>query len=73
MTGQPQEKPPQPGPQRSQPLPRSRCEQHFPTTVVSGPYLSPGEDVDASALQMSGSSQHDPLPPATLTDMSAVE
>lgn len=73
MTGQPQEKPPEPGPQLSHPLLRSRCERHFPTTVVSGPYLNPGEDVDTSALQMSGSSRLEPLPPATLTDMSAVE
>lgn len=73
MTGQLQEKPPEPGPRHSHPLPRSRCEGLSPTTVVSGPYLRPGEDVGTSALLMTCSSQQGPLSPATLTDMSAVE
>lgn len=73
MTGRPQEKPPEPGPQLSPLLPKPRCERHLLATVAFGPYLSSGEDVKAQALQMSGTDQEEPLAPATLTDMAAVE
>lgn len=73
MTGRPQEKPPEPGPQRTHLLQRSRCERHLFTTVAFGPYLSPGEDVNPPALHMCGTGQQEHLAPATGTDMSAVE
>lgn len=73
MTGRPQEKPPEPGPQLNHLLRRSRCEQHLFTTVVFGPYLSPGGDVKSPSLLMSGTGQQEHLAPATATDMSAVE
>ncbi|KAF7462974.1 Hypothetical predicted protein [Marmota monax] len=73
MTDRPQEKPPEPGPQLSPLLPKSRCEQRLLTTVVFGPYLSSGEDVKPRALQMSGTGQEEPLAPASFTDMSAME
>lgn len=73
MTGQPQEKPPEPGPQLNHLLRRARCERHLFTTVVFGPYLSPGGDVKAPTLHMSGASQQEHLAPATDTHMSAVE
>ncbi|KAL4675527.1 hypothetical protein H8959_009672 [Pygathrix nigripes] len=72
MTGRPQEKPPEPGPQLSH-LRRSRCEHRLFTTVLCGPYLSQGEDVKPPALHMSGTGQQEHLAPATFTDMSAVE
>lgn len=73
MTGRPQEKPPEPDPQLNHLLRRSRCERHLFTTVVFGPYLSPGEDVKLPSLYMSGPGQQEHLAPATFTDMSAVE
>lgn len=73
MTGQLQEEPPEPGPQLNHLLRRSRCERHLFTTVVFGPYLSPGEDVKPPTLYMSGTGQQERLAPATFTDMSAVE
>lgn len=73
MTGRPQEKPPEPGPQLSHLLWRSRCEWHLCTTVVFSPYLSPREDVKSPTLHMSGIGQQEHLAAATFTDMSAVE
>lgn len=73
MTGRPQEKPPEPGPHLNQLLQKSRCEQHFFTTVAFGPSLSPGEDVKPLALHMHGRGQQEHLAAATVTDMSAVE
>ncbi|KAK2499447.1 hypothetical protein MC885_020100 [Smutsia gigantea] len=73
MTGQPQEKPPEPGPQLNRLWQRSRCEQHLFTTVVFSLYVSPGGDVKPPALHMSGAGKQEHLAPATVTDMSAVE
>lgn len=50
-----------------------RCERHLFTTVVFGPYLSPGENVKLPSLYMSGTGQQEHLAPATFTDMSAME
>lgn len=73
MTGQLQEEPPEPGPQLDHLLRRARCEWHLFTTVVFGPYRSPGGDVKAPTLHMSGAGQQEHLAPATVADMSAVE
>lgn len=73
MTGQLQEKPPEPGPQLNHLLRRSRCARHLCTTAVFGPYLGPRDDVKPPALHMSGTGQQEHLAAATFTDMSAVE